>query len=365
MILKFGASNFGCFKDQVDISFENKDEVSQMICIEGANGSGKTTLLQILNFLTEFISLSFMKNEADTGIELITHFGSQEPSLIYVDFQLDNEETPYRYHYEVTVQLGEVVSEKLTRKKPNTRPFSIFERTGNQITDAHSEFSSLKAMTLRGNASTISTAVQYEFGLKNIRDYFALMLANVDARGYLQGILDNASVSDFSKILFHDLDLLNKVKAFLMDSDVGITDLDVAETKSTEKVEYYPIFFHGKHHLSYSQESSGTQTLYKALIPYFLSIRLGSTLIHDEFDKHLHSLLLPRILKLFEGSKAQLLFTTFNIDIMDELGKYKVYMVEKDDNESYAYRLDEVKGVRSDRPVSSYYKKGLLGGIPR
>jgi hypothetical protein len=51
---------------------------------------------------------------------------------------------------------------------------------------------------------------------------------------------------------------------------------------------------------------------------------------------------------------------------MDKLSKYKVVLVNKEDNESFLYRLDELPGniVRNDRSIESIYKTGKLGGTP-
>ena len=64
---------------------------------------------------------------------------------------------------------------------------------------------------------------------------------------------------------------------------------------------------------------------------------------------------------------AQLIFSTHDSDILDLVGKYRIYIVNKRENESFAYRLDEVAGdmVRNDRPVAPVYRSGKLGGIPR
>ena len=43
------------------------------------------------------------------------------------------------------------------------------------------------------------------------------------------------------------------------------------------------------------------------------------------------------------------------------------YIFEKEQNESFCYRLDEPKSpnLRNDRPVSVPYKKHLVGGFPK
>jgi hypothetical protein len=64
---------------------------------------------------------------------------------------------------------------------------------------------------------------------------------------------------------------------------------------------------------------------------------------------------------------AQLLISTHDDAILDLLGKYRTVLVNKEDNESYAYRLDELPGelVRNYRSITSAYNKGRLGGVPK
>lgn len=56
---------------------------------------------------------------------------------------------------------------------------------------------------------------------------------------------------------------------------------------------------------------------------------------------------------------------------MDYLGKYRTILVNKENLESYCYRLDEMpegfipnSHLRGDRKISSLYLKKKLGGVP-
>ncbi|TOA04168.1 hypothetical protein CGK40_02880, partial [Vibrio parahaemolyticus] len=42
------------------------------------------------------------------------------------------------------------------------------------------------------------------------------------------------------------------------------------------------------------------------------------------------------------------------------------YLVNKEDGESYGYRLDEIPGsmIRNDRPITPLYVSGKIGGVP-
>ena len=94
-------------------------------------------------------------------------------------------------------------------------------------------------------------------------------------------------------------------------------------------------------------------------------------MILDELDINLHPDLIPILLNFFESEKlnpkkAQLIFTTHNNEIMDRLKKSRIVLVNKEDNESYLYKLDETGEIlRNDRSISTIYNTGRLGGKPK
>ena len=92
----------------------------------------------------------------------------------------------------------------------------------------------------------------------------------------------------------------------------------------------------------------------------------------DEFDIYFHPHILPKLLELFINPEintrsTQLIFTTHNSEILDKISKYRTYLVNKEYNESYCYRLDEIPGdiLRNDRSISKVYNSGKIGGVPR
>ena len=114
----------------------------------------------------------------------------------------------------------------------------------------------------------------------------------------------------------------------------------------------------------------GTKALFLTLYKYWLTIKNGGLLVLDEFDTHLHAMILPELIELFTNRKinknnAQLIITAHNTEIIDSLGRYSTVLVNKENNESYSYRLDEVALLRNDRPISPLYKKGKIGGTPK
>ena len=96
----------------------------------------------------------------------------------------------------------------------------------------------------------------------------------------------------------------------------------------------------------------------------------GVVLVDGEFDG-LHEHILIEVLKLFEDpalnkKNAQIIFITYNSIILNELKKHQVYIVEKEKytKNSICYRLDNIKGLRSNDNLYSKYCIGRLGGVP-
>jgi uncharacterized protein len=97
----------------------------------------------------------------------------------------------------------------------------------------------------------------------------------------------------------------------------------------------------------------------------------GGIAVIDEFESDMHPHMLAPILDLFANPStnphhAQLLFTSHSMEVLHLLPKSHVTLVEKDEfNESQAWRLDEVKGIRSDDNYYAKYMAGAYGAVPR
>ncbi|MCB4751221.1 MAG: ATP-binding protein, partial [Sulfurovum sp.] len=108
------------------------------------------------------------------------------------------------------------------------------------------------------------------------------------------------------------------------------------------------------------------------LASYFIALRHGFVVAYDEFDIGIHPDLLEMLLDIFDDPKinkkgAQLLFSTHHERLMDKLGKHRLIFVNKEENESYLYRLDELPGhiLRKDRSMMPAYNSKKIGGRPK
>lgn len=379
MLLKYGAKNFFCFNEAIEISFElssncPKDiskgkSFSNAICVNGANGSGKTNALKILSFLKWFCCDSFL-NKPDDEIHIVSFFNNNNVTEVFIEFQLDT----IKYRYEVILNKTQILFEILYKK--NLRYTKIVERKNNTIINCIKEYSEInKIAKIRSNASIISTSNQYEIKLiQPIYNFFNSILTNISYLGLLEIVPDYNKIAEY---YYNNSIDFSFVKKIMIKCDLGINNIVIQ--KSNDKngdVFYYPVFHHNvenkNKYLSLYFQSSGTKFLFYNLLHYKYVLDSGGILVLDEFDLHLHPAILPILLNLFiDGNhnpkNAQIIFTTHNSSIMDLLGKYRTILINKEENESYGYRLDEIPGdiIRNDRLISPIYKAGKIGGIPK
>lgn len=376
--MKFGARNFFCFKDGIDISLElgaqcphnisNGKNVANLLCVKGANASGKTNALKIIAFLKAFCCNSF-ESKPDEDIPIRSFFNNKNNIDIYCEFIFDG----VQYRYELSLTDKEVVSEVLSRKKKRFTP--VFERRANEIFYTVIDFDELKTIKQRKNSSIISTAHQYEHKcISPIYGFFSSITTNVNLYGKVDLSGDYRAVTKYYK---ENPDVFQTAINIIKDCDLGIADIEINSSSDEEGLEYYfPVFKHDvkleTDWLIYHVQSLGTQTLYKTIPFYLFALKIGGVLVMDEFDTDFHPLMLPKIVKLFDSPEynpknAQMIFSTHNTDILEYMGKYRTVLVNKESSECYGYRIDEIPGdiVRNDRPIVPVYNSGKIGGVPK
>lgn len=377
MLRRFGAQNFFCFKDwiEIDLTLNSKvpvelrrfGDVSSVLCLKGSNSSGKTNALKILSFLSSFATTSFSR-KTDETLMLQTFFDNDSPTEFFIDFQIDG----VQFFYELKTTDTAVLSEKIYRK--DKRKTLVLGRQKNTIT-RNTLYDRKREVFLRDNASFISTAKQYRIDeVEPIYSFFDKFHSNVNYLGHRHDFYDYAKLSEF---YYSNPDILAFVKKKINEFDTGVVDIAIHHYQDDENEKrYFPLFTHlngsEQGFINYHFESSGTKSLYIYLAFYYLSIKAGGVLVLDEFDTNLHPDILPRLLDIFEDTelnpgKAQLVFSTHNSDILDRMGKYRTVLFNKEDGASYCYRLDELPPdiLRNDRPIAPLYRTGRLGGVPR
>lgn len=391
MIKKFGFKNFSSFNEGAEISFEfdgntpesvsNGEPVGTVLGIKGANGSGKTNILKALAFLYCLVTKRMLtKQKSKSGEEEVVElpiesfFFSKEPTEFYIE--LISNGINYYYELDVTKQ---GIKRELFVKEKGKKDVIFLERLGNEISFCDPEYDELRNIKLKEDQSLISLPSDFNFhasmeDLVNLHKTFSLLMFNVGPNGMKS---EASSSTASTRATFYKLHprALEFVKSVITSGDEGISDIRIDTMKSStgEDVDF-PVFIHmyeGKEMpLIYEDESMGTKILFNSLSKYWLTLKNGGVLICDEFDIHLHAMILPQVIELFTNPetnphRAQLIITAHNTEIIDSLGRYRTILVNKDNNESYCYRLDSISMLRNDRPISPFYQKGKIGGVPK
>lgn len=373
MLLGYGARNIWSFKDwmQVDLSLNGlvPSDVSMNLpaatamCFKGANASGKTNGIKILAFIVDFLTNSFAYKPR-TPIHFDSYFLNTEPSEIYLQFLFDDKE----YLYEAELTKEKILSEKLTVNEE-----IVFQRELNNVTK-NDLYNGNKEIIFRDNSSFLSTLNQYEVSeIESVYQYLTLAVLNVGYQGH-----SSIDYYDYHAAArrYHELpEIFNAVKKTIRMYDTGVDNI-IIENKTDEagNIYYYPLFIHEndegkKIPLLFEMESKGTQTLFRILLNFFITLHNGSLLVLDEMDEYLDPEILPHLLNFYitedkNPKHAQLICTVHTPDIMDVSGKYRTYIFKKIKNESICYRLDELKKLRNDRSIVKEFKKHLIGGYP-
>lgn len=382
MLLEFGFRNYFSFKEGGVISFKlpkncpkniSKDkDFTNLIGVKGKNASGKTNILKAVSFVFQFASDSF-NTKPDEEIFIKNFYENDEDTDFYVEFRSRNIE----YRYELTLNKYKVVSETLLRKVK--RWSKVIERHDNEFTLINEDYKALKHINLRSNASFISTAHQYSLSeldnLESVYWFFSSILTNVGFFGLRDSLITTESIDLISSHYYKNPNILEFVKEIICECDTGVSDIEILTQEENGKVRHFPIFVHKvgdrKEFVTYHTESSGTKSLFIQLGRYAAITTYGGLLCLDEFDLNLHPYILPLLLNKFldediNVGKGQFLFSTHNNEILDFLGRYRTIFVDKQNNESFAYRLDDIPGdiLRNDRPILPVYQEGKIGGIP-
>lgn len=381
MLLEYGIKNYFTFKEGAVVKFQlpvsapseymSDTQCSYVIGVKGKNGAGKTQLLKGLAFLSDFCSKSF-ERAPDREIDVESFYYNKNVVEFYIVFNVGE----IIYTYELEAKKDRVIRETLYRK--DKRKTKIIERKDKFFTLLTSDYEYLGLMKLRSNASFISISKQYEFErndtINDVYNFFSSIFSNISKFGLMPDSIDVSGVSEMYRKF---PDYFEFVKGIIKECDTDVSDIKIIKYKTDEDAEdkYAPVFEHlidGKTQpVTYYMESSGTKSLYTQLARYKIALDLGGVLCLDEFDINYHPHILPHLISLFskENNKndAQFIFTTHNNDVLDFLGKYRAYLVDKEQNESFIYRLDELPGdiLRNDRSIIPVYNSGKIGGVPK
>ncbi len=396
MLISFSFTNFFSFADETLVSFElgkkpstssfdiqlaGERRINKAIAIVGANGSGKTQLIKPLAFLSWFISDSFLGAEPDSKIPFKPHaLCANENTCFELIFRIGGEE----FKYMLAVSRDQVVHESLHKK--TTQYFSYMFVRDLTIVDGKQSyeykqqgfsFKKAQAKNIRGNASLIAAANSFDVReAKQFIEYFSRYSHNINVEGRQH--FHNFDLFNSAEFFYKNKQYLSNLERMLCEFDLGLSSVNITEMENkdpdgSDNKWYIPIGIHKADEKSFElplfEESSGTQSAFVLLHRILPVLEKGGLAVIDEIDNDLHPHLLPYIVDLFKFEhtnqhNAQIIFTCHTPEILNLLQKHQVYLVEKNNQRSESWRLDEVLGLRADDNLYAKYMAGALSAVP-
>jgi hypothetical protein len=393
MLHRYAFSNFQSFRERAEVSWllDRKvpeavwsrtagagERLSSVMAVIGPNASGKTALLKPILFLDWFMRHSFAADPAQALPYQPHAAAATEPSEFEVEADVDGR--LMRYSLRCTPE--RVLHEALYARHERMR--YVFVREWNAATQGYDikqqdfGFAPAEARKVRPNASLVATAAQYGVPLA-LRLTTSRVTSNIHQLGRI--VNDARQLTAAAKHFAANEAQRQQLVRLLSAWDLGLSDVQLREPDSvlpdgTKEKRWLPFGVHrlangASFELPFPMESSGTQgalVLLHRLLPVLQS---GGLAVVDEFENDLHPHMLEPILDLFASPTTnphggQLLFTCHAMEVLNLLHKSQVMLVEKDaHNESSAWRLDSVEGIRSDDNFYAKYMAGAYGAVPQ
>lgn len=393
MLLEFSYANFLSFKSKVTFSmvattlrdkkvkteectFPVGDEIKLSLCkaaaIFGANASGKSNFVKALSFYKWFILNSSKDLQSGEAIPVKPFALSADtygaPSMFEAVICI--EDIFYRFGFEVND--ASVISEWLyvRSSKKRSKEIELFYRDGLKC-EIHPRFGIGKELTdrgmLRSNALLLSLAGQF-----NEPTAVSIMKWLVDTT-----IITSSSEKeawDWAVSKLDDENVRRKIVAFSRYADLGMEDITKSDAGVLSSHTSYDENGNPTGHTVFHMrdaESDGTIKYFSLAFPIIDALENGKRLIVDEFGAKLHTLLIERIVSLFNSknanrSKSQLIVTLHDTNLLGSniLRRDQIWFTRKDGYGACSmYALSDYK-VRNDASYEKDYLLGKYGATP-
>jgi AAA15 family ATPase/GTPase len=412
MLVEFRIKNFRSLRDEqvfslvastdktlldthaLDTGMKAAPHLLKSAVVYGANASGKSNLIKALQFMRGVVLESAALQPGQTFDRLhpfrLDATSGSLPTEFEVTFMVDG----VRYQYGFAMNTQRIVSEQLLVFKA-FKPQRWFERrfdaeSGKDVYEFGSGLKGAKNLwegATRPNALFLSTAVQLNSeSLRPVFDWFANRLVIINEQSPLsahvslqmlkqeaqrKAICEFLSAADIS---IADIEVATKqamVHSVRIDMTTGKREEEVGE-QAVDEVKFHHVTEHGKAVFDLMDESSGTRNLLFLTGPILDILHKDLTLVVDELDTSLHTLLVQALVRLFHRPEvntggAQLVFTTHDTSLLDAYGLFRrdqVWFFEKrPDQSSSLYPLLDFS-PRKNEALERGYLQGRYGALP-
>jgi AAA15 family ATPase/GTPase len=412
MLVEFRVKNFRSLRDEQVLSLvASKDKTLQdthtlatgikaapvllrSAVLYGANASGKSNLIKALQYMRGVVleSASTVQPGQTFAVQpfRLDAKSADEPTEFEVTFLLDG--VRYQYGFAMTTQ--RIVSEHLLVYKA-FKPQRWFERHFDAAsdTDIYEYGSGLKGAknvwegATRPNALFVSMAVQLNSeALRPVFEWFAdnLVIFNEQTKlnpqisiQWLKDPKGRKDICDFLSAADMSIADINVVTRKVPGQSVHF-DLAAGKTEvRSEEIEEHQLHFshvteNGQAVFELADESNGTRNLLFLAGPVLGILGKGLTLVIDELDTSLHTLLVRDLVRLFHrpdvnSGGAQLIFTTHDTSLLDAPDLFRrdqIWLVEKDRDQASALVALSEFSPRKNEALERGYLMGRYGGVP-
>lgn len=348
-----------------------------MVAIFGANGSGKSNLLDALRWMQAAVCDSFGSWRATADVPrlpfLLNPAAAARPSRFATELLIDG----VRHMYGFIVDDQRVIEEWLY-SYPQNRKRVVFERDdtgwsfGISIPRAKSDV--LRKLT-RDNTLFLSVAGHSDVeATKPAYQWFER--SPLVTSPHLE--FDEAAVARYLRGSERQRRL---VVELVRAADLGIRDIRLKDDAASDPLRRSTgpeLLFHHMDHdvvLTVADESHGTLSWLRLVVPTLIALDRGLVLCVDEIDASLHPTLTPRLIELFRSTEtnprgAQLIFTTHDATLLgtsfgeDILARDEVWFIEKSaDGATTLFPLSDFK-PRKEENTERRYLGGTYGAVP-
>jgi len=380
-------------------SFPQEDEeVLKSLLLYGRNASGKSNVLLALKALIFLVEKSdkFKLDQKLATYEpfLFDHFHKLQPVKFEIDFVTVDSKTSFNYRIEFTES---AITYESLNFFPKGVKAKLYERSSNKITYGDSYRGTKKNIEndlLKNQLFLSKSASSKVMYLNECYLFFKryVFVSTIHDTEY-----DKSIIRAFSELLKENNKLKTNLLELLKAADTSIEDFTIIENekeikfsnkipkelkeKILEEHKYevktsHPIFNDGKivgeEDLDLENESFGTKKLFAIGALILDTLDDGGIILIDELDKGLHPLLSKMLIKLFNSrynnpKNAQLVFATHDSTLLDLdlMRRDQITFIDKTyEQNSIAYKLSDIKGIRKDIPIDKWYLSGRFKAIP-
>ena len=416
MILRIKLSNIAGIKDEMDLNFiatktdkkninsvyitEDNVWINRLIGIIAGNAHGKSTILDAIASIGSFIELPLRKKSIPSlnDIEMkeykeeykekvfkqmITNYtnidlpagnklNNNKNSLIEIEMYIKNDDNLtsgyylYSLEYDKSYKTDGIKKEKLAYKNKYKKKYlNIFEITNSFESEIGYKIAYEKNYISELQANNIDVT-EFE---KKIKYYKAFVKHyNKDSSIIFA---DNYVFPEFYIVdMIEKCNVLKELTQFVKLADDNIEEIFIDKNSDGKKK---LMFKYNQFNLQYNEVSTATQKLVAMAYSILESNKNNSVFLIDEFDNSLNLEISKFLIDIFASkskSMSQIIFTTNNPDILDNLRRDQIYLLLKrkyNINAINFYNFTDPitkKRVRKDFSFVKAYKKNVIKNFP-